>query len=121
MDGPGSAAPRKHRVAPWLICYAYLQRFSIEEIGEMVGYGKSQVDKILREEGCLRRPRGIGLAGRKPSIPRREKLWTIGEHRKGRTLKEIGEVLGVSKQAVRQRLLRWGIIAPGGKPGRRVA
>jgi len=119
MGGPGTGYPGRHRVWPGAIVYAYLQRFTVEEIAEDVGYCPQHVDRILRDEGCPRRTKGSPMAGRKPYLAESEKARTIREHRAGRTYREIGDTIGVSKQAIRQRLLRWGIISPGGKPGRR--
>ena len=94
------------------ICKYYQEGYSLRDTGEKFGIGLSTVKLVLTKHGhnC----RKCGVAGKKLTIETEKK---ICELRKTKTLRQLGQMYGISHQVVANILKRYGITKKNFKAG----
>lgn len=85
----------------------YEAGYSLREIGARAYMSRTAVTNRLRAMGVVLRSRGTPVGGQR--IPDPELITTVELYRRGLSMAEVGEQLGVSKGCVEQRLKSVGI------------
>lgn len=85
----------------------YRRGQSLSQIAEQLHYSATTVGRMLRDAD---EPRVFGRTGRRePALSVEERLRTAELYGRGLTMREVGEIVGITTTSVRMRLLRYGV------------